>query len=143
LTPETGGTLNELVLLHTPDEAPLMVPGCAGSPELIALHLAALLPQALVADTHTTGAPVYGVGKFTVIEVVFCPLVIVHPDGTVQLYPDAPVTAGTEYTTPVAPGQAMDGPVIAPGTAGFLETNMQRGALVDEPPQESDAVTHN
>jgi len=35
------------------------------------LHRAALVPQALVADTHTGGAPVYGFGKFTVMEVVF------------------------------------------------------------------------
>jgi len=46
--------------------------------------------------------------------------------------------------TPVAPGHTADGPAVnAPGVAGVFETVMQRGALVDEPPQERAAVTHN
>jgi len=46
--------------------------------------------------------------------------------------------------TPVAPGHTLDGPAVnAAGTAGFLVIVIQRGAVVDEPPQESDAVTHN
>jgi hypothetical protein len=36
---------------------PVTEPGCPGTPELTDLHLATLLPQALVADTHTGGAP--------------------------------------------------------------------------------------
>ena len=58
------------------------------------LHLATLDPHALVADTHTGGAPVYGLGKDTCMDGVFCPEVIVVPAGVVQLYPAAPVTAG-------------------------------------------------
>ena len=120
-----------------------MAPGCIGRLLPTVLHLATLVPQALVADTHTGGAPVYGFGKFTVIEVVFCPPVMVHPVGTVQLYPVAPVTAGTVNVTPVAPGHTADGPAMDPGTAGFLVMFMHRGALVDDPPQDNAAVTHN
>ena len=78
------------------------------------------------------------------MELVLAPDVIVHPAGTVQLYPVAPVTAGTVNVTPVAPGHTFAGPdVNVPGTAGLLEIVMHLGALVDEPPQESEAVTHN
>ena len=122
---------------------PLIDPGCPGTLDPTVLHLEALEEHGLVADTQTGGAPVYGVGKFTVIEGVFVPEVIVHPDGTVQLYPDAPVTAGTEKTIPVAPGQTADGPVMFPGCAGVLVTVIHLGALVDDPPHESAAVTHN
>jgi hypothetical protein len=38
--------------------APVTDPGCPGMLEPIALHLAALVPQALVAVTQTGGAPV-------------------------------------------------------------------------------------
>ena len=108
------------------------------------LHLATLDPQALVADTHTGGAPVYGVGKLTVMDGVFCPLVIVVPAGVVQLYPVAPVTEGTVNTTPVAPGHTDEGPAVnGDGTAGFLEIVIHLGALVDEPPHDNAAVTHN
>ena len=69
---------------------------------------------------------------------------MVHPAGTVQLYPVAPVTVGTVNVTPVAPGHTADGPAVkAAGIAGFFEIVMQRGALVDDPPQDSAAVTHN
>ena len=74
---------------------------------------------------------------------VLAPDVMVHPVGTVQLYPDAPVTAGTENVTPVAPGQTFEGPVMEPGTAGLLLICMHLGALVDEPPHDNAAVTHN
>ncbi len=65
-------------------------------PETTVLHLAALVPQALVADTHTDGDPLYGFGKFTVIEVLLAPVAMVAFAGTVQLYPVAPGTAGME-----------------------------------------------
>jgi hypothetical protein len=108
------------------------------------LHLATLVPHALVAETQTGGAPVYGFGKLTVMEDVFCPEVMVVPPGVVQAYPVAPVTAGIEYTTPVAPGQMLEGPEVnAPGTIGFLEIVIHLGALVDEPPHDKDAATHN
>jgi hypothetical protein len=46
--------------------------------------------------------------------------------------------------TPVAPGHTADGPdVNAAGTAGFLLMVMHLGALVDEPPQDSAAVTQS
>ena len=77
------------------------------------------------------------------MEFVFTPEAIVVPTGTVQLYPDAPVTAGIEKAIPIAPGQILDGPVIGAGTAGLLEIVMHLAALVDDPPQGSDAVTHN
>ena len=75
---------------------PVIDPGCPGKLDPTALHLATLEPQGLVAETHTGGAPVYGFGKDTVIDGVFVPAVIVAPVGTVQLYPNAPVTAGIE-----------------------------------------------
>jgi hypothetical protein len=108
----------------------------------IVLHLAALAPHALVAVMQTGGAPVYTAGKFTVIDGVFCPVVMVVPTGVVHVYPVAPVTAGTENTTPVAPGHTLDGAVIAPGTAGVLFISWHLAALVDEPPHGSCAVTH-
>ena len=64
---------------------PVTEPGWPGMLLPTALHRAALVPQALVADTHTGGAPVYGFGKFTVMLVVFWPLVMVVPAGVVQL----------------------------------------------------------
>jgi hypothetical protein len=107
------------------------------------LHRATLVPQALVADTHTGGAPVYIAGKLTVIDGVFCPLVIVVPAGVVQLYPLAPVTDGTVNTTPVAPGHTFEGPAVnVPGIAGLLLTVMHLGALVELPPHDNAAVTH-
>ncbi len=75
---------------------PVIAPGCPGRLDPTPLHLAALVPHALVADTQTGGAPVYGLGKFTVMDGVFCPDVIVVPAGVVQLYPAAPDTAATE-----------------------------------------------
>src|SRR6185436_6960298 len=123
---------------------PVTEPGWPGMLLPTALHRAALVPQALVADTHTGVAPVYGLGKFTVILGVFWPLAMVVPAGVVQLYPVAPVTAGTVKTTPVAPGHTLAGPAVnAPGVAGLLVMVMHLGALVEEPPQASAAVTHN
>ena len=123
---------------------PVIEPGCAGRLLPTVLHLAMLDPHALVADTQTGGAPVYGFGKLTWMELVFTPDVMVHPAGTVQLYPVAPVTAGTVKVTPVAPGHTLEGPAVNdPGTAGFLEIAMHLGALVEEPPHASAAVTHN
>lgn len=81
-------------------------------------------------------------GKFTVIELVLAPAVMVAVP-TVQLYPVAPPTEGTEYVTPVAPGHTLVGPDMAPGTAGLLLIFMQRGELMDDPPQGNCAVTHN
>jgi hypothetical protein len=65
-------------------------------PEATVLHLTALAPQALVVVTHTDDDPLYGVGKFTVIEGLFAPLAMVAFAGTVQLYPVAPGTAAIE-----------------------------------------------
>lgn len=48
-----------------------------------------------------------------------------------------------EYTTPVAPGHTLFGPAVnGAGVAGLLVIVWHLGALVDEPPQASDAVTH-
>ena len=65
-------------------------------PEATFLHLTALVPQALAVVTHTVDVPLYGVGKFTVIDGLFVPVAMVAPEGTVQLYPVAPATAGME-----------------------------------------------
>jgi hypothetical protein len=54
------------------------------------LHLPGLDAQELVAYTQTGGAPVYGFGKFTWIEVPYGGVSTIDaPTGTVQLYPDA------------------------------------------------------
>ena len=50
---------------------PVTGPGWPGMLLPTVLHLVVLDPHALVADTHTGGAPVYEAGKFTVILVVF------------------------------------------------------------------------
>jgi len=62
-----------------------MVPGCPGKLDPTVLHLATLDAHALFAVTQTGGAPVYGFGKFTVIEVEFCPPAIVVPAGVVHV----------------------------------------------------------
>ena len=122
---------------------PDRVPGCAGTLVPTALHLATLLPHGPVAVTHTLPPGYgYGFGKLTVIELLPAPAVIVPPVGTVQLYPVAPDTVGTEKVTPVAPGHTADDPVIGDGTTGLFEMVMHRGALVDDPPQANAAVTH-
>ena len=54
-------------------------------PEATVLHLTALAPQALVVVTHTDDDPLYGVGKFTVMEGLFTPVAMVAFAGTVQL----------------------------------------------------------
>jgi len=56
-------------------------------------QLAALEPQLLLAVTHTFPAEEPAV---TLMEVVPCPLLIVHPAGTVQVYEVAPPTAAIE-----------------------------------------------
>jgi hypothetical protein len=106
-------------------------------------HLATLDPHALVAVTHTGVAVVYGLGKLTVIELVPAPDVTVVPAGVVQLYPVAPATDGTENVTPVAPGHTFTGPDMFAGTAGLLLILIHLGALTDDPPHGSWAVTHN
>jgi len=45
------------------------------------IHLDALLPQELMADTHTLPL----LPAMALIEVVFCPETMVQPPGTVQL----------------------------------------------------------
>ena len=65
-------------------------------PEATFLHFTALVPQALVVVTHTVDVPLYGVGKSTVMDELFAPVAMVALAGTVQLYPDAPATAGME-----------------------------------------------
>ena len=56
----------------------------------MAEQLALLEPQALYAVTQTL--PLVA-SKLTVMEFVPCPVAMVAPEGTVQLYPVAPVTA--------------------------------------------------
>ena len=66
-----------------------MVPGCAVA-ERTASVRAVLAPQLLLAVTDTL--PVRNpAGKVTDTEVVPCPLLMVAPVGTVQLYELAPV----------------------------------------------------
>jgi len=58
----------------------------------------------------------------TAIEVVFEPEVITEPDGTLQVYPVAPLTAEILYVTPVCPAHTVVDPVIEPATAGIVFT---------------------
>ena len=74
---------------------PLIEAGVAGILEPTLLHLVPLDAQGLVAATQIVPVE-YAAGKFTVMEFVFVPDAMVAPEGTVQLYPDASVTAGTE-----------------------------------------------
>lgn len=74
---------------------------------------------------------------------LFVPVAMVAFAGTVQLYPVAPGTAGMEYDTPVAAGHTVAAPVGTLGVAGLLLMLMHLGALVDEPPHASAAVTHS
>ena len=52
--------------------------------------------------------------KFTVIEVVPCPLVMVAPDGTLQVYVVASATLEIEYASALSPAFTEDEPVIGP-----------------------------
>ena len=74
--------------------------------------LAALVAHPLEEVTDTD--PISGAAKLTVIPVEPRPDVIVAAAGTVQLYPVAPVTTGTEYAADVNP-HVTAGPVIASG----------------------------
>jgi hypothetical protein len=85
VAPATLETEYCTVALQTFVVGPDMDPGWLGIYDPTDLHLPGLDAQALVAYTQTGGAPVYTLGKFTEIEVVFCPETIVHPVGTVQL----------------------------------------------------------
>ena len=67
----------------------------------------------------------------TVILAVPCPLVIVHPVGTVQLYVVALGTAEILYTDPVVLIHLSGDPLIVPGAAGVAaETVIAVFALV-------------
>jgi len=99
---------------------------------------AALLePQLLSAVTHILPPAVPTV---TPMEVVPCPLLIVHPAGTDHVYEVAPATEEMEYVSPV-PTHAFVEPVIVPGEegGGVMLTDKQVAPLV---PQELLAVTH-
>ena len=71
----------------------------------------------------------------TVIAVVFCPAVIVQPEGTVHIYEDAPLTALILYVCPVAPGVCDTVPVIVPGVEGVVFTVIDPVfVIVPQPP---------
>jgi len=57
------------------------------------MQLGLLVPQELLAKTHTFPLDV---PTTVFMEVVPCPAIITHPEGTVQLYVVAPDTAPTE-----------------------------------------------
>ena len=67
------------------DVGPVTVPGVPGMLLPTVMQRAALVPQLLLAVTHTDGLPVYGVGKFTVMALLPVPVAMVAPAGTVQL----------------------------------------------------------
>jgi hypothetical protein len=68
----------------------------------------------------------------TITVVVPCPLLMVQPAGTVQLYEVAPATEVIEYVNPPCPLQTEVSPVIAAGegTEEEIETPRQEGVLV-------------
>jgi hypothetical protein len=116
---------------------PVMVPGIAGVPgfTVTAMLPGELAPQLLSAVTvifpFCPAAPVV-----TVIEVVPAPPVMDHPEGTVQVYVIALVTAAMLYICPVNPGHCAAVPVIAPGVAGtpgFTVTAKLAGELIPQP----------
>ena len=67
--------------------------GVDGSNGVRVIHTGVPLPQVLLGVTHTV--PLLHDPNDTVIEFVPCPVEMLAPDGTVQLY-EFPVTLGTE-----------------------------------------------
>jgi hypothetical protein len=97
---------------------PLIVPGVVGIPNTVTvIQDAELLKQVLESVTQMLPPADPTV---TVMEVVPCPEVIVHPVGTVQLYERAPLTGLMKYTRPDWLAQTVAEPVIAPGVGGVL-----------------------
>src|SRR5437870_5274917 len=94
-----------------------MLRGLVGISRVTVLHLAVLLPQLLSAVTHTL-PETNEEEKFIVMLLVPAPAATVASEGNVQVYPSAPDTAATEYTTPLVPGQTFAIPLIVPGMDG-------------------------
>ena len=136
-----------MVIPHTL-VAPVIATGVAGAAPVTNKLVPGMLPQAFTAETPTFPA-IKVVPKFTVIElltvdalvvpikVVPAPPTMVTPAGTVHKVLVAPNTGATEYVAVPNP-QAVAGPDIEPGTAGFLVTCNIAAALV---PQLLPAVT--
>ena len=80
------------------------------------LDLLPLVPQALFAVTEMV-PPLKLDAKFTVMLLLPCPDARVEVAGTVQLKV-TPLTAATEYTSPLVPGHTLLLPEIAEGVEG-------------------------
>jgi hypothetical protein len=127
VTPVTVGVVKftPTWLGHT-DAGPDMLAGMAGRRVSDALRVAEP-PHALT--TCTLSVPVVKVlGIFRTIELPLF-VAIEHPDGTVQLYAVAALTAVMEYVNCPPPHKLDVGPVIADNVAGFLLKPSVRAAL--------------
>ncbi len=109
--PDTDAMLYVSVVSPHTFAGPVIVPG-VGSYLDNDNVLAALVEQPFVDVTDIV--PPLKVDAIVTFILVPLFAVIVIPDGTVQLYPVAPVTAGTEYVVLVNPHVNVR-PVIAPG----------------------------
>jgi hypothetical protein len=88
-----------------------------------------LLPQVFWAVTQIAGLPFVGfvlmkLLTFTVTDAVPCPLTMVMPGGTVQLYCCTVLTGVTEYVTFCALHRPLIGPLMTLGVEGSLSTMM-------------------
>ena len=88
-----------------------------------------LLPQVFWAVTQMAGLPLVGfvlmkLLTFTVTDAVPCPLTMVMPGGTVQLYCCTVLTGVTEYVTFCALHRPLVGPLMTLGVDGSLSTMM-------------------
>jgi len=96
---------------------PVIADGCAGTVVVVTeILLAVPLPQ--VSDGVTLTVP-EEFPTVTVTPFECCPDVIVHPEGTVQLY-FTPAIFVTMYDTE-EPWQGLEEPVIALGCEGTVE----------------------
>jgi hypothetical protein len=120
---------------------PLIVAGAAWVLiTFIAWQLAVeITPQLLVAVTQTLPATV---PAFTVILLLPCPELMIHPEGTDHVYETAPFTEDTLYEIFDWLAQTEVLPLIAPGVVEVLPTVMVRQEDEEVIPQALVAVTH-
>jgi hypothetical protein len=115
------------VLIHG-CEGPLIEAGVFGYVVKLR-HRIGLFPQVFCAVTQIAGLPLDGfvlmkLLTFTVIDAVPCPLTMVMPGGTVQLYCCTVLTGVTEYVTFCALHKPLVGPLMTLGVAGSLSTTI-------------------
>jgi hypothetical protein len=99
--------------------------------------LAEEMEQALVAFTQTLPP---AVPAFTIMTDVPCPLAMVHPVGTVQVYDVAPGTAAAVYVSPVWFWQTFNVPLTDAGACMLVPIETARQLAVELIPQTFNAL---